>query len=114
MKSPHIKNLLIMDEKTNIGILPRVDINKGTAVTTLIRQYGLEAAIYLGDDIGDTPAFRAIRQARSKKSFNGLAILVTGTETSRSLLDEVDFTLDGVQETETLLNWSVDGTRVST
>ena len=112
IKSPHIKNLLIMDEKTNIGILPRVDVNKGTAVTTLIRQYRLEAAIYLGDDIGDAPAFRAIRQARSKKSFNGLGILVTGTETSHNLLDEVDFTLDGVQETETLLQWLVDNSPV--
>jgi trehalose 6-phosphate phosphatase len=103
--------MLIMDEKTNIGIVPRVDINKGTAVTTLIRQYDLEAAIYLGDDIGDLPAFRAVRRAKSKKGFDGLAILVTGTETSHSLMDEVDFTLDGVTETETLLNWLIDNTR---
>jgi trehalose 6-phosphate phosphatase len=113
-KLPQIKNMLIMDEKTNIGIVPRVDINKGTAVTTLIRQYDLEAAIYLGDDIGDLPAFRAVRRAKSKKGFDGLAILVTGTETSHSLMDEVDFTLDGVAETETLLNWLVDNTRGST
>jgi trehalose 6-phosphate phosphatase len=111
MKSPQIKNLLIMDEKTNIGIVPRVDINKGTAVTTLIRQYHLGAAIYLGDDIGDIPAFQAVRLAKSKKSFDGLAILVTGTETNPSLMDEVDFTLDGIAETETLLNWLVDNTR---
>jgi trehalose 6-phosphate phosphatase len=111
MKSTQIKNLLIMDEKTNIGIVPRVDIDKGTAVTTLIQQYHLGAAIYMGDDIGDIPAFRAVRRAKSKKDFDGLAILVTGTETSHSLMDEVDFTLDGVTETETLLNWLIDNTR---
>ena len=109
-KSPHIKNLRLMDEKTNIGIVPRVDIDKGTAVTSLIQQYHLKGAIYLGDDIGDVPAFRAIRQARQNKSFDGLAILVTGAETSQDMLDEVDFTLDGVRETETLLNWLVDNT----
>ena len=111
-KSPHIKNLRLMDEKTNIGIVPRLDIDKGTAVTSLIQQYHLRGAIYLGDDIGDLPAFRAIRVAREKQEFMGLAVLVTDGEISQSLLDEVDFTLDGVQETETLLNWLVNNTRV--
>ena len=109
-KSPHIKNLRLMDEKTNIGIVPRLDIDKGTAVTRLIQQYRLRGAIYLGDDIGDLPAFRAIRVAREKKEFMGLAVLVTGGTTSHSLLQEVDFTLDGVPETETFLNWLVNNT----
>jgi trehalose 6-phosphate phosphatase len=110
-KSPHIKNLRVMDEKTNIGILPRLDIDKGTAVTSLIQQYHLRGAIYLGDDIGDLPAFRAIRVAREKQEFMGLAVMVTGGGTSQNLLGEVDFTLDGIQETETLLNWLVDNTK---
>jgi trehalose 6-phosphate phosphatase len=109
-KSPHIKNLRLIYEKTSIGILPRINIDKGTAVTRLIRQHCLMGAIYLGDDIGDLPAFRAIRQAKQDKNFDGLSILVTGSETGQSLINEVDFTLDGVQETETLLNWLVDNT----
>ena len=112
MKSPYIKNLCIMDEKTNIGIVPRVDIDKGTAVTTLIQQYCLKGAIYLGDDIGDAPAFRAIRLAKRNRGFDGLAILVNGAETSQNLLDEVDYTLNGVRETETLLQWLVDNSTV--
>ena len=40
----------------------------------------------------------------------GLAVLVTGGATSQSLLHEVDFTLDGVPETETFLNWLVENT----
>jgi trehalose 6-phosphate phosphatase len=107
-KSPHIKNLRLMDEKTNIGIVPGVDIDKGTAVTGLIQQYHLSGAIYLGDDIGDLPAFRAIRVARERQEFMGLTVLVTGGATSQSLLHEVDFTLDGTQETETFLNWLVN------
>ena len=111
-KSPHIKNLRLMDEKTNIGIVPRLDIDKGTAVTGLIHQYNLSGAIYLGDDIGDLPAFRAVRVTREKQEFMGLAVLVTGGATSRSLLYEVDFTLDGVPETETFLNWLVENTKI--
>jgi trehalose 6-phosphate phosphatase len=109
-KSPHIKNLRLMDEKTNIGIVPRVDIDKGTAITGLIDGHHLRSAIYLGDDIGDIPAFKAIRQARQNRDFDGLAILVTSTDTSQSLLEEVDFTLDGVPETEILLDWFVTNT----
>jgi hypothetical protein len=37
-----------------------------------------------------------------------LTVLVTGGATSQSLLHEVDFTLDGTQETETFLNWLVN------
>ena len=109
-KSPHVKYLRLMDEKTNIGIVPRVDINKGTAVTGLIKEHRLQGAIYLGDDIGDVPAFQAVRQARLKKTFDGLAILVTGPETTQDILNEADFTLNNVQETEILLNWLIDNT----
>ena len=107
-KLPHMKNLRIMEEKTNIGIVPPVDIDKGTAVNNLISQYHLSDAIFLGDDISDVPAFRAIRLAREKIDFDGLAILVTGQETRQDIIDEADFTLDGVQETETLLKWLVN------
>jgi trehalose 6-phosphate phosphatase len=109
-KSPHIKDLRLMDEKTNIGIVPRVDINKGTAVASLIKEHRLKGAIYLGDDIGDVPAFKAIRLAREKKTFDGLAILVTGPETTQEILGEADFTLNDVQETEILLNWLIGNT----
>jgi len=110
-KSPHIKKLRLMDEKTSIGIVPRLDIDKGTAVTRLIQQHHLKSAIYLGDDIGDLPAFQAIRVAREKQQFMGLAVLVTGAATRQSLLHEVDFTVDGVPETTALLNWLVENTR---
>jgi trehalose 6-phosphate phosphatase len=107
-KSSHIKNLRIIEEKTNIGIVPPVDIDKGTAVNNLISQYHLSGAIFLGDDIGDVPAFRAIRLARQNIDFDGLAILVTGEETRQDIINEADFTLDGVQATKALLKWLVD------
>jgi hypothetical protein len=40
----------------------------------------------------------------------GLAILVTGSETSQATLKEADFTLNGVGETVMLLDWLVDNT----
>jgi len=111
-KSPHIKKMRLMDEKTNIGIVPRVDIDKGTAVTGLIQDHHLQGAVYLGDDIGDVPAFRAIRRARENKDFDGLAILVTSPETTQTTIDEADYTLNSVQETVTLLNWLITNTTI--
>jgi trehalose 6-phosphate phosphatase len=106
--SLNAKVLRILDEKMVIGVVPPVDIDKGTAVANLIRQHQLRGAIFLGDDTGDVPAFRAIHLARQNRNFNGLAILVTGKETQHNINAETDFTLDGVQETETLLKWLID------
>jgi trehalose 6-phosphate phosphatase len=111
-KSPNMKNLCIMEEKMNIGIIPSVDIDKGTAVANLIRQHKLRGAIFLGDDIADVPAFRAIRLARQNTDFDGLAILVTSKETRQDIVAEADFTLDSVRKTETLLKWLVDNSPV--
>jgi trehalose 6-phosphate phosphatase len=113
-KSPHAKKMRLMDEKTNIGIVPLVEIDKGTAVTSLIQEHRLQGAIYLGDDIGDVPAFKAIRKARENKEFNGLAILVSGPETTPATFKEADFTLGSVQETVTLLDWLIANTPAKT
>ncbi len=109
-KSPHAKKMRLMHEKNNIGIVPMVDIDKGTAVTGLIKERNLQGAIYLGDDVGDVPAFKAIRRTRENRDFDGLAILVTGPETTQATLNEVDFILTGVPETVRLLDWLVDKT----
>ena len=41
----------------------------------------------------------------------GLAILVTGPETTPATFKEADFTLDSVHETGMLLDWLVDNTK---
>jgi trehalose 6-phosphate phosphatase len=107
-KSPNMKNLRIMEEKTDIGIVPPISIDKGTTVVDLISQHHLRSAIFLGDDIGDVPAFRAIRLARSSIDLDGLAILVTSKGTRQAIINEADFTLNGVQDTEALLTWLID------
>jgi trehalose 6-phosphate phosphatase len=110
-KSPHANKMRLMNEKTNIGIVPKLDIDKGTAVTSLIKACELQGAIYLGDDVGDVPAFKAIRKARENGPFDGLAILVTGPETLQATNNEADYTLNSVKETVTLLDWLVANTK---
>ncbi len=43
-----------------LEVRPPLDINKGTAVRTLLREQGLRRALYAGDDTTDLDAFRGL------------------------------------------------------
>jgi trehalose 6-phosphate phosphatase len=106
--SANTKNLRIIEEKMVIGIVPPVNVDKGTAVTNLIEQNKLAGAIYLGDDTADVPGFHAIRKAKKSGNFDGLGILVVSEEINPGVIKEADFTLDGVKETTLLLKWMAE------
>ena len=106
---PQAKSLHIMQEsKYAINLLPPLKVDKGTAVLNLTQEYKLRGGIYLGDDITDFDAFRAMRNATRDLDFQGLAIGITGPEMPAELTAEVDFTLDGVPDVERLLKWMSD------
>ena len=105
-KSPHVEKLRVVEDKMCFGILPPVNIDKGTPIIDLIQKYRLRSGIFLGDDKGDIPGFQAIR--KNRRNFRGLAVAVQNEETPPEVINEADFTLDGVRETETLLKWLVD------
>ncbi|MDD4875590.1 MAG: trehalose-phosphatase [Dehalococcoidales bacterium] len=103
--SPHAKNLWIRQEKMAIELLPPVDVNKGTAILSLIREYGLKGGIYMGDDITDIDAFKAIHSAGYDFDFQGYAIAIISSETPETVTQEADFTLKGVDDVERFLKW---------
>jgi len=104
--SYHAKNLQVMQEsKYAINLLPPVKVDKGTATLGLIQEYNLRCGIYLGDDITDIYAFRAIRTVTSNPDFHGFAIGVAGPEMPETLAAEADFTLNGVNDVERFLKW---------
>ena len=104
--SPHASSLWIMQEsKYAINLLPPVRMDKGTGTLDLIREYKLRGGIYLGDDVTDIYAFRAIRAASRQPGFQGFAIGITGKEMPEKLAEEADFTLNGVDDVERFLKW---------
>ncbi len=104
--SSHAKSLWIMQEsKYAINLLPPVRVDKGTGILDLIREYNLRGGIYLGDDITDIYAFRAIRTATRNLDFEGFAIGITSQEMPEKLVEEADFTLNGVDDVERFLKW---------
>jgi len=71
---------------------PPVDVDKGSAVSALLAARKLIAVAYAGDDLGDLPALRAVRDA------GGYALVVDhGAETDPRLLAVADQTYDGTE-----------------
>jgi len=88
-----------------VNLLPAVKIDKGTALLDLIQKYDLRGGVYLGDDLTDIDAFRAIHAACRDLDFQGFAIGVTSQEMPEKLTEEADFTLNGVNDVERFLEW---------
>ena len=103
--SPHARRLQIIQEKMAIDLLPPLEVNKGTATLDLIQRYNLQGGIYLGDDLTDIDAFRAIHSASRDSDFQGFAIGITSQEMPPELVAEVDFILNGVKDVERFLKW---------
>ncbi len=103
--SPQLKKLRIVQERMAIDLLPPIEVNKGTAILDLLKEYNLKSGIYLGDDFTDIDAFRAIHAASRDSNFHGFAIGVISQEMPPRLTAEVDFTLNGVNDVERFLKW---------
>lgn len=86
-------------------VRPPIDINKGTAVITVVEERGLRAAVMLGDDITDVDAFRAITRMRDAGRIRGLSIGVLSAGTPGEVLGATDYSLADTDAVERLLAW---------
>lgn len=103
--SPQASRLQVIPGRMAINLIPPVTLNKGTATRNLIQEYNLHGGIYLGDDATDIDAFKAMHAASRESAFQGLAIGITSEETPEALIEEVDFTLSGVDDVARFLEW---------
>ena len=69
--------------KMVINILPPVELTKGTAVLDLAESHGLESLVYIGDDVTDVDAFRAVDRLVKDGRCEGLKIGVVGADAPR-------------------------------
>jgi trehalose 6-phosphate phosphatase len=102
---PQADQLKILENRRVIDLMPGVEVDKGTALRDLIREYRLQGVIYLGDDLTDIHAFRALHQAAREPDFQGYAIGVVSAEMPPTLTQEADFTLNGVADVARFLEW---------
>jgi len=96
------------DGKLVKEVRPPIDINKGTAVTTVVEERGLRAAVMLGDDTTDVDAFRAVARMRDAGRIQGLSIGVLSAGTPDEVLETADYSLADTNAVERLLVWLAD------
>lgn len=75
--------------------------DKGIALTALASQGGTAAVMFCGDDLGDRPAFAAVRALRDR-GLPGIAVC-SGSAEVAELADEADLIVDGPQGVAALL-----------
>ena len=102
-RSPAARRLRWTEGRMVVELRPPITANKGTAVEMLIRRYALRGAVYVGDDVTDVDAFRALQRAGRATGVRTLAIGVVAAETPATVSQHADVTLVGVAGVESLL-----------
>ncbi|KPK22306.1 MAG: hypothetical protein AMJ76_00035 [Dehalococcoidia bacterium SM23_28_1] len=82
---------------------PPLDIHKGTALSHLMETYHLSGILYLGDDLTDVEAFKALHHRREEGKVSGAAVAVANPESGPKVMEEADYWVDGVPGVEWLL-----------
>lgn len=95
--------LRVQEGRMVVNLLPPVPGDKGTAVEKLVRSRGLQGVVYLGDDLTDLDAFRALRRMRQSGLCRALCVAVASPEAPTDLLDESDYFLTDVESVVKLL-----------
>ncbi|HET9661999.1 MAG TPA: trehalose-phosphatase [Thermomicrobiales bacterium] len=97
-----LHELKVTEGKLVIEIRPRAVVNKGTAIHDISMELGLAGVVYLGDDITDVDAFRALETLISAEVAT-LSVGVVSAETHAVVLDSADVLIDGVDGCVALL-----------
>lgn len=85
--------LALHDARKSIELRPPVEIDKGTVVNELVD--GLRAACFLGDDVGDLPAFDALDRFRADCGADVVRVAVKSAEAPAELIERADLLVDG-------------------
>ncbi len=85
--------------KMTLELRPTTTVSKGTAFEKIVMDREINAAVFLGDDMTDVDAFRALRRLRDAGVLKaGLAIGVLSADTHPTVIAESDMLLDGVDQ----------------
>lgn len=94
------RSLVVHDAKQSVELRPPVAVDKGTVVRDLAAD--ARSVLYVGDDVGDLPAFRALADLRAAGA-TAIAVGVDGPELPDAVRAAVDVTVDGTDAVVGLL-----------
>ena len=98
-----LHDLDVTEGKLVFEIRPRAVVNKGTAIRDLAMDLGLAGVVYLGDDVTDVDAFRALRELASTE-IQTRSVGVISAETHAVVIETADILIEGVEGCLALLS----------
>lgn len=94
--------LVLVSGKASFELRPPIELSKRTVVEQRVRQLELSAACFIGDDLGDLPAFDAL-DALAGENVATLRVAVDSDEAPEELIQRADLVLQGPIEVLELL-----------
>ncbi|MGD0880861.1 MAG: trehalose-phosphatase [Acidimicrobiales bacterium] len=92
--------------RLSVELRPPLAIDKGTVVRRLTE--GCTAACFLGDDVGDLPAFVELGRRSTEDGLTTVGVAVIDDETSPEVVASADLSVAGPRRAVALLNWLAD------
>jgi trehalose-phosphatase len=91
--------------KMVLEIVPPAGVDKGYALRKLVREWRLDAALFLGDDTTDVAALAALRDLKARGELRGAGVAVLYQDSPEELAMVANYGLDGVTQVEVFLEW---------
>jgi trehalose 6-phosphate phosphatase len=107
------RGLTLFTGKMVFEVRPPVDMDKGVAVLNLVSEWGLEAALYIGDDMSDLNALKMARKLREEKICDAWGVGVQSLDAPEALATTADFLARDVDDVGDLLTWLLKARRAS-
>ena len=109
--APSARGLVQREGKMIVEVWPPGEVNKGTALRSVVERHGLRSAIVLGDDRTDLDSFRAVQKLRQEARFRGVTVAVASADAPAELVAEADYQLPDTDGVAHFLGWLVKASR---
>ncbi len=94
--------------RLSVELRPPLAIDKGTVVRRLTE--GCAAACFVGDDLGDLPAFAELARRATEDGVATVGVAVRDAETAPEVADAADLSVDGPEGALAVLGWLASAT----
>lgn len=105
--------LSLFTGKMVFEVRPPINVDKGTAFRDLLKEYSLEAALFLGDDISDLHALEMATELRASKTSDAWGVGVLSPEAPSEISEAADYLATGVADMEDLLDFLLTARKAS-
>jgi trehalose 6-phosphate phosphatase len=93
----------LLEGKQVIEVAPRALPDKGSALLRLLLALEIRGVVFVGDDLADAEAFRAMANRRRTDALPSLSVAVVDDETPPLVQESADLAVHGVDDVERFL-----------